>query len=62
MFGGSILARPSATNPPVPPQPTIIIAGMREAFATSSVLPFHAKAILYKDILLPEGHEIAVYP
>jgi hypothetical protein len=59
MFGGSILASPSAANPPVPPQPTTIIAGMREEFDTS-YLSFHAKAILYKDILLIEGYEVAV--
>jgi hypothetical protein len=60
ILGGSIRASPSATNPPVPPQPTTIIAGMREEFDTSN-LSFHAKAILYKDILLPERYEITVY-
>jgi hypothetical protein len=59
MFDGSIRASPSATNPPVPPQPTTIIAGMREEFETSN-LSFQAKAILYKDVLLPEWHEVTV--
>jgi hypothetical protein len=61
MVEGIILVSPSATNPPVPPQPTTIIAGMREEFDTSN-LSFHANAILYKDILPPEGHEVAVHP
>jgi hypothetical protein len=61
MLGGSILASPSAANPPVPPQPTTIIAGVREEFDTSN-LSFHAKAILYKDILLFKRYEVAIYP